>query len=300
MNRNAPQTGKRQDIELLRVISAFGIVWFHSGATGNDIAYSGLIIFLVLSLYLAAQSTGAPKSVFHRAKRLLVPWLVWFTFYGAINLARHRPFISFENGIVTGILTGPSTHLWYMPFIFIMLLAFDWLRVRLSPRLIGYASAALAIIVFITAYTWRPWSLQVGAPYAQFAHALNGVLTGVFLAYYFNLPKFYRSVLLLVNLALAMYLAILPMPGVGIPYLLAISLSAVVLLYGRYQPKGINFNWLSECTLGIYLIHPFCFMIIYYFHIVDGAGVPLVVFVASTISVMLLKRVAPGFSKYAV
>lgn len=34
----------RIDIELLRIISAIGIVWFHSGnATGREITYSGLV-----------------------------------------------------------------------------------------------------------------------------------------------------------------------------------------------------------------------------------------------------------------
>ena len=291
---------KRQDIELLRVVSAFGIVWFHSGAVGHDIAYSGLIVFVVLSLYLSAQSTMASKSVMSRAKRLLVPWVVWFVFYGAINLAKHKPLIPLDNGIASGILVGTSIHLWYMPFIFIILIIFDWLRDRITPRFIGYACAILAILIFITASDWRLWSLNLGAPFAQYAHAVNGALIGVFLAYYYTLPNLARSALLLIILALAAYLAVLPMPGVGVPYLLGISVSAAVLLFNRSLPGKINFNWLSECALGIYLIHPFCFMIVYKINLISGLSTPIVVFVASVVSVALLKRIAPNASKYAV
>lgn len=248
---------KRQDIELLRVFSALGIVWFHSGVVGKDIAYSGLVVFLALSFYFAAQSTTAPKSVLQRSKRLLLPWLVWFVFYGFVNLATHKSFFHIENGIIFGILSGTSIHLWYMPFIFIALVIFDRIQERFSPRTIAYASSVFAILIMGLAYVWRPWSLHVGAPIAQYAHALEGVFVGVFLAHYFDLPKFDRSALLLVILALALYLTILPMPGVGIPYLLAIGISAAVLLANNNRAMGLNIGWLSECTLGIYLIHPF-------------------------------------------
>lgn len=291
---------KRQDIELLRVISAFGIVWFHLGGVGRDIAYSGLIVFLVLSLYLSAQSTRVSKNVMDRVKRLLVPWFVWFVIYGAINLTMHKPLIPLDNGIIFGILAGPSIHLWFMPFIFFALLAFDWLRDRVTPRLIAYACAASAILIFIMASDWRPWSLKLGAPIAQYAHAANGILIGIFLAYYYALPKLARSALLLIILALAAYLSILPVPGVGVPYLLGVSVSAAVLLLNRTLPARINFNWLSECALGIYLIHPFCFMIIFHTGLVSGLSMPFVVFFASSVSVMLLKRIAPSASKYAM
>lgn len=32
-----------------RVLSTFGIVWFHSGVFGHDFAFTGLIVFLILS-----------------------------------------------------------------------------------------------------------------------------------------------------------------------------------------------------------------------------------------------------------
>ncbi|MCR4303429.1 MAG: acyltransferase [Gallionella sp.] len=291
---------KRQDIELLRIISAFGIIWFHSSTVGRDIAYSGLIIFVILSFYLSGQSNKDSRNVMNRAKRLLIPWLVWFVFYGVINLARHKPLIPLDNGIISGVLAGPSIHLWYMPFIFITLSVFDWLKNRLTPCLIGYVCAASAILIFIMAPAWRPWSLQIGTPIAQYAHAVNGVLVGNFLAYYYAMLKPVRFALLLFILAMAAYLSILPMPGIGVPYLLGIGISAAVLLFNRFHPAGININWLSECTLGIYLIHPFCYMIIFHTKLASGLNIPLVVFLMSFLLIILLKRILPNASKYAM
>lgn len=291
---------KRQDIQLLKVISAFGIVWFHSGAVGQDFAYSALIVFLVVSSYLAAQSTKPTKSVADRAKRLLVPWFVWFVFYGVINLAMHKPFVPLSNGIIPGIFVGTKFHLWFMPFIFFTLIAFDWLRSRMTPRFIGYACSALAILIFASTSDWRPWSLKLGAPFAQYAHAINGVIIGIFLGHYYALPNLVRSLLLLIILALAAYLSILPISGVGVPYFIGVSLSAAILLFNRHFPVEINFNWLSECTLGIYLIHPLFMMIIFHGKLVTGLSIPFVVFLASIISVMLIKRIAPSASKYVM
>lgn len=291
---------RRQDIELLRVISAFGIVWFHSSAVGRDIAYSALIVFLVLSIYLSAQSTKPTRSVVDRAKRLLVPWLVWFVFYGAINLAIHKPFIPLNNGIISGIFVGTRVHLWFLPFIFFILIAFDWLRNRMSPRFIGYACSTLAILIFATASDWRPWALKLGAPFGQYADAVNGIIIGAFLAHYYYMPNLVRSLLLIIILGLAAYLSMLPMSGVGVYYFIGVSISAAILLFNLPLPAGINFNWLSECTLGIYLIHPFYIMIFSHSELVSRLSMPFVVFLASAISVILIKRIAPSVAKYTV
>ena len=103
---------RRQDIEILRVFSVFGIVWYHSNVVGGDYAYSGLIFFVILSAYLS----GPAKLDFRldflmRAQRLLVPWLIWYFVYGLVNVIRGRPLVDTSNGLIAGILQGPSIHL---------------------------------------------------------------------------------------------------------------------------------------------------------------------------------------------
>ena len=63
----------RTDVEFLRIIAALGIVWFHSGLdVGRDIAYSGLVVFLIFSSYFAVKS-NKEYSVLSRASRFLIP-----------------------------------------------------------------------------------------------------------------------------------------------------------------------------------------------------------------------------------
>lgn len=40
---------RNQAIELLRIMSAFGIVAYHGGAPFRELAYAGLVIFLILA-----------------------------------------------------------------------------------------------------------------------------------------------------------------------------------------------------------------------------------------------------------
>ena len=110
----------RQDIELLRVLSALGIVWFHSETKGSNFGHSGLIFFLILSVFLGGGQQNS--SIQKRAKRLLVPWLIWFAYYGAINLVLQKSVIPLNNGLIAGVLSGPRIHLWYLPFIFFVLI----------------------------------------------------------------------------------------------------------------------------------------------------------------------------------
>ena len=289
---------KKQNIELLRVLGAFGVVWFHAGSVGKDIAYSGLIVFLVLSLYLAAYSSAGPKGALARAQRLLVPWLIWFMFYGAINFATHKPFFFPGKGIVLGILVGPRTHLWFMPFLFTALIIFDRLKGRISPRAIGYSCAALSLLVFITAAGWRPWSLKLGPPIAQYLHAGNGIFLGIFLGYFRLLAGPKRVVFLVAILALTAYLAVRALPGVGIPYFLGTSVSAIFLLSNPPFLQRINLTWLSQCSFGIYLIHPFFLSLAEKIRFTSQAGVPIAVFTASALAIFLLRRFAPAVARY--
>lgn len=147
----------RQDIEILRVLSAFGIVWFHSGAPGRAFAYSGLVIFIILSVYLSQHGNQHISTRFKiRARRLLVPWSIWFTFYGLIRLLTQKPLRPLENGAIAGVLSGPSSHLWYLPFTFVLLVIIDSARVKLPPSILAWTGYALAILAFVS---WGRWSV---------------------------------------------------------------------------------------------------------------------------------------------
>lgn len=289
---------KRQEIELLRIFCAFGIIWYHSASTGRDIAYAGLVAFLIISLYFSAKIKSPPKPVLERAKILLIPWIFWSIFYGAINLAQNRPFFSADNGITAGVLTGSSLHLWYMPFIFFVIIIFDYIKRYLTAGMLCYACAALALMLLWLNSSWRPQSLALGAPYAQYAHALDGVFIGVFFANCSALPRTMRAGFIAAILAFVMLFA-WSVPGIGVTYLVGIALAALILLPDWNLSFPVNISVLSECTLGIYLSHVFWIRVVSKLGIRSELLLPFLVFGISALTIFALKRYAPRVARYA-
>lgn len=290
---------RRQEIELLRVLSAFGIVWYHTASVGRDVAYSGLIAFLIISMYFAAQSGSPPKSVARRARILLVPWLAWCLFYGLLNLALHKPFLSLEHGWVAGLLVGTSIHLWYLPFIFLCIVLFDQIRDKVTQYTLSYACLVLAALTLALCSVWRGPSLAFDYPYAQYAHAMDGVLLGVFFANCSALSR--PACALAIGLVLVLITVFaLPLPGVGVPYLLGVSGAALTLLLPWERYIKFDVRWLSECTLGIYLSHIFWMKLFKKFLPMPDMLMPFVVFIVSALGVWLLKKSAPRVASYIV
>src|SRR5437764_109811 len=78
-------------VDFVRFFAATGIVWFHLGSPGSDLAYAGLPILLVLSIALPVIHAGGRSlvdEVSRRGKRLILPWLFWSTFYFSWSATR--------------------------------------------------------------------------------------------------------------------------------------------------------------------------------------------------------------------
>ena len=281
----------------MRIASAFGIVWFHSGAPGRNVGYAGLVAFLMLSVYLAGRSGPLDANVLkRRAGRLLVPWLFWFAVYAALNAARGRPPVSTEDGAIAGILSGPSIHLWYMPFVFLCLVALDMLRTRLSGRSLAFAGAGLALLILATTPLWRTPSLALAAPLPQWMHAAPAVLAGFFLLHRDRLPRSIAAALLLALFLGAVWT--LPWDGVGLPYLIGL---AAVALVARDRPDGLarlDLRPLSESTLGIYFMHILVLGLLSTVGGLDGVVLPVATFAVSALAVLALRRAFPRLARY--
>ncbi len=129
--------------------------------------------------------------------------------------------------------------------------------------------------------------------------ALNGVFIGVFFANCGTISKRLLGGLIVFMLAIAV-ISTLSVPGVCVPYIIGIIATSLALLpRWTFHPR-VKMNWLSDCTLGIYLSHPFWFLVISKFKFSLGLSLPFLVFAISAISVWLLKRVTPSIAKYAV
>lgn len=176
-------TGTRNGaIDVLRLVSAMGIVWFHAKAPGALVAYAGLSVFLFLATALPVLcDRGEPLSaiVTGRLHRLIRPWLIWSAIYGVLKMGEaaveHRPLLSEFHA--SYVLTGTSLHLWYLPYATLA----GVLAVIVARRLRGAASVRLLLsgIALLSV----PFGLfllgQVNSiPLAQWAHALGPVLLG--------------------------------------------------------------------------------------------------------------------------
>ncbi|WP_260599068.1 hypothetical protein [Sphingomonas endolithica] len=153
-----------QAIELLRIVAAYGIVAYHAQAPLHDLAYAGLVIFLILSPMLDLRfNLDRIRSPAALARALLLPWAFWMVVYGAVNLAQHRPFVEAS---FMGILYGSSPHLWFLPFMFAVLTVLNMLK-SLAPAILFYGSALVATALLLTVTMWRSASLEWSLPFPQ-------------------------------------------------------------------------------------------------------------------------------------
>lgn len=188
MSRNAT-------IDYARLLAAFGIIFFHAKAPGGSVGYAGLPFFTMLTVCLAtqaAQSTAFTRFLAARAKRLLVPWLVWSGIYGSLKIAQailedHTIAQEFSGWM---LLTGPAIHLWFLPFIFAVSVAVFPIGRRLKAP--GLATALLLMVAVTGAATLSFWLLgatKPPIPLAQWLEVLPAAIWGIALAYVWGREK---------------------------------------------------------------------------------------------------------------
>lgn len=279
---------KKQDIEFFRIICAFGIIWYHSASFAHEISYSALLIFIMLSCYLTRAADFSCELVKKQAIRILVPWVIWFAIYAAINMATHKPPINLDNGLSSALLAGSSIHLWYLPFIFFICLAVSQIKVKFHDRNILIFTSITSSLILLSTCFWRPFSISLGYPYAQYFHALAGVLIGICFSYIHTSSQ-RTSKIILLSLLFSSLFAI-PYAGVGTPYIVAII--AFYLLCTNFFSflNKIDLTPISCCMLGVYLIHPIIIRIVKKITYDITPLTVVLIFLISTMIVMLLRR----------
>ena len=272
----------RPGVDAARLVSAALIVCVHVGVGKPEFTISGLIYFAVLTFCLAAmtESRGPTPDIRNRARRLLVPWLVWSAFYIALWLAlwrfRRQPLDLdvFTNPL--DLLIGGATHLWFLPFAFAGGLA-TATYVRKSKRL-----SDTQHLILLSVFTIGASELTVGfgnqsPPISQWVNSLPllsiGTVIGLAQARSDKQFKAYYST----AFALTVYIS---WRCSSIPYLIGVlALMALILFKTREYPK---LRWLAGLSMGIYLVHPFFFLLIgKFFHSWPGYLVFAACFAAS-------------------
>ncbi|WP_373651891.1 acyltransferase family protein [Schlesneria sp. DSM 10557] len=256
----AARSNRNVALDLLRIVSALGVVWFHCKGPGKFLAYAGLPALIALSLGLAtAPGASAPFSlmVVKRAKRLLLPWLFWCAVYGGANLIKSQGLkeISRHPANEWAFLAGTSLHLWYLPFAFLVtclarpLLAYIYYSERTAgATAVMLVSGTTAICAWILETTTFP------APFGQWVFGFPAVAVGLSLPHSGGLS---RKTLRVVSLVLAVSIGCLAThsPAFYIPCILGTA--AIGAAWLVHIPALGCISWLAGLSFGIYLVHPF-------------------------------------------
>lgn len=280
----------RHDIELLRICGAFGIVWYHSVPFGNEVAYSGVVVFVVISIVLNGQSSTNLK-LERLTRRLIIPWLAWFIIYLTGKSFFGIPIFSGSHYSILTILSGPNIHLWFIPFIYLSVIVFRYTRIALGESPLTIASSIFGGGMLLSSGNWQEWSMTIDSPLPQFIHALPAVFLGVLV----NNAKNYRPPLKLVVLLVVPVcsLAALPQYGVGLTYFIGSILTLSLCFSGGWINKIWNVRRFSRLSFGIYLAHPLFILIALKTQLASGVVLAFVVFFASAIAIHLVQRLAP-------
>jgi len=159
------------------------IAWFHftSGAMSSA-AHSGLLLFCAL---LVTFATAHPdRSNVARAKRMLIPWLVWSLIYGVgRTLERVRngePLFAWWEPHM--LISGTMMHLWFLPFALgCAVVAVEFARRGLLDRVRHIYVAIPLVVVFHFLGAVGFSEIPASPPLTQYIFAVPALVLGLVL-----------------------------------------------------------------------------------------------------------------------
>jgi len=287
--------GRWRSLDLLRFVAAFGIVWAHM-LNPNPIAtigYTALALFLILVPFLSIHHIdrkdrpASRKRSLMRMKRILVPWLFWSLFFKLLMAVQARdPLDFFVVHDPKWLLIGPTIHLWFLPFIFVVTAVFVPLSRhidtvwRLRTACVGAFALGL-VCMYLHDYA------GLAEPWGQWLYALPPYLYGLLAAYGAKLRSSSAPIVFLVALALIFWIA-------GDSYWPPHFIAALVLFELAFVIRLESQIWsvLGSLAFGIYLMHPF-WMLVWYYAAAPGSSQivgTVAVFLASAGSTLVLRN----------
>lgn len=227
-------TSRNGLIDYGRFVAALGIVWFHSQAPGNRIAYVALPFFLVLL------SMPSSSSLSMRARRLLVPFVTWSLIFAmlstALSLKHGNPPFAWWDW--TMLVSGTWIHLWFLPFAFLAAILSPWFQHPLASM----GAALLAALLLATKGTPEM------VPFGQWSFGVIPVLVGIaFFSWGWRL-----AVITLLGSCLILFLG---RPSNDNVTILVGTGLALVCLSHRLPASPVS-DWCARMSVWIYLAHP--------------------------------------------
>lgn len=229
-------------IDLARFLGSVAIVWFHLGLPGSSTALSALHLFILLQIYY-----GAGRSLVAQAKRLLVPWAFWSGVYAVAKIGQAaleaRPLS--EEFHWWMLFTGPSIHLWYLPFSFLALVVCNAVWQRLSPFVFwGGMIAAFLGAIYVSNIHALP------TPLGQWTSVVPAVVVGLALR---DRAPGWHNVILWGALAASIAVALGFTAAAWQTFVAVILVGAAIAF--PFPSTSVS-RRLSDLSFGIYLVHP--------------------------------------------
>jgi hypothetical protein len=261
--------GRNGLIDALRFFAAAGIVIFHAKAPGAAIGYAALPLF---TIYLAHFAT----SNLDRAVYFFRLWLIWSLIYGSLKVADSLlSGGSWQQEFVPSmILTGPSIHLWFLPFAAVVVLLIDVARrVFIVPA---------ALVASVLAF-WGSSQGNLAVPLSQWIFVLPSLAFGIVLYRRSALPA--AAIVIAVAWAFGWTSGLLQF---------AIAICLAVATKHLFLPATWLTDRMRDSALGIYLIHPIFISVFERIGVVDPATLAALSIVASALAVFFLRSRLPA------
>lgn len=258
-------------VECLRLLASLDIVLFHWDSqafrplAGIGLPYlSALAFFLILKKRRGNESQRQFAAV--RFRRLILPWAFWSLLYLLFRLVKsYTGDEQIGGGVywyVATLIGGGSTHLWFLPFLFVFSFFVFWYKYLERDWVRAVALfAVLGVILFIPGreFAW---------PFRQYLFVMPAVPLAIFAFWsigWIERQKWGEAPLIGVLLAtsgllfgLSWYMQVEAPTSDGI-VLVRWCLAYVLLLLGfRLKFGGVSWVFgLSVGAYGVYLVHPF-------------------------------------------
>ncbi len=284
-------TGVKSAIELLRFLSAIGIVWFHVKAPGMEVAYVALPIFLLLSSYFATDCVlrnGVSGFVTGRATRILGPWVTWCAIFICLRIVatQEAPDLAQLAANPWLLLVGPAVHLWFLPFLFFGSLLIPFLVAFVTNRARFHLVLGLVGCMIFVAFATLAKG-EFAAPFGEWIYAVPSFAIGALFALAARFDEERSVVAMLALVAAASWLA-----GHSLG-LYQLVLGAVLFkLFWLWQLDSPVFVFLGRLSFGIYLVHPVFLWMLYKGapELVGSLAGVVLVFAASMATVWVLRQ----------
>jgi surface polysaccharide O-acyltransferase-like enzyme len=237
-----------------------------------------------------------------RAKRLLVPWIAWIAIYLILDLGLAMLGLRRNvDEVVSGFnpLFGTRLHLWYLPFVFLGMLAVRLIapacvRIRRSwlvALTLGLAALSGLVLPEILDLA------QLPSPVPQFLQATPALCYGIAIAHLVTVrdPWFRTAGILGVAVA-AVAIAVMRESLNGnswIPYGVGVSVTCLAVLWPTREDAFSRV--MAPLSLGIYLAHPMIVGAIHRSALMHRLGLPeqltfIVAFIVTALLVYGLRQ----------